>query len=304
MSPIPLDREHPDASLRAIIEEQVLTHPLNRLSRLDGGLIFEHPLVGVADGDDPLFAQYKTIIGTFHWTPREVLEGAQRAAPAGATSTALDTIRVIGWILPIAAATRAGQRSQTEHPTLAWAHTRTFGEHFNDALRQHVVEVLREAGYLAVAPVLEPSFRTLQEGPARPPASVWSERHVMYAAGLGTFGLSEGLITPRGVAMRCGSVVTNLPLTVTPRTATSHTAHCLYLSEGTCGACIARCPAGAITREGGHDKQKCQAYTYGTLRPLFAPYGVEGERGAGVGCGLCQTGVPCEAGIPVTRRTG
>ena len=124
----------------------------------------------------------------------------------------------------------------------------------------------------------------------------------MYAAGLGTFGLSDGFITPRGIAMRCGSVVTNLPLAVTPRDYTSHTANCLYLSEGTCGVCAERCPAGAITREGGHDKLKCQEFTYGTLRPLFAEYGVEGERGAGIGCGLCQTGVPCEAGIPAKRK--
>lgn len=301
MSPTPLDVHRPDESLRAIIEEQVLTHPLNRLSRLGGGLIFENPLVGIADGDDPLFEQYKTIIGDFHDTPREALARALAESP-GSAHAALDTIRVIGWILPIAEATRAGNRAETERPSSAWAHTRTYGEHFNDALRQHVVDVLREAGYLAVAPVLEPTFRILNEGPARPPASVWSERHVMYAAGLGTFGLSDGFITPRGMAMRCGSVVTNLPLEVTPRHYTSHTANCLYLAEGTCGECVARCPAGAITREGGHDKTKCKEYAYGVLRPLLAAYGVEGERGAAVGCGLCQTGVPCEAEIPAKRK--
>lgn len=317
MSPVALDTRWPEESLRAIVEEQVLTHPLNRLSRLDGGPIFENPLVGVADGYDPLFAQYKTIIGDFHLTPREVMakpsawleepaepvpmERALHESP-GVTHASLDRIRVIGWILPIAGATRASNRGQVDRPSIAWGHTRTFGEHFNEALRRHVVEVLREAGYLAVAPVLEPYFRTLSEGPTKPPASVWSERHVMYAAGLGTFGLSDGFITPRGIAMRCGSVVTNLPLEITPRTYASHTANCLYLSEGACGRCAERCPAGAITREGGHDKLKCQAYAYGTLRPLFAAYGVEGERGAAVGCGLCQTGVPCEAEIP-TRRT-
>ena len=301
MSPAALDMHRPDESLCAIIEEQLLTHPLNRLSHLDGGYIFERPLVGVADGDDPLFQQYKTIIGDFHLTPREELTRAQ-AESAGTAHAALDTIRVVGWILPIAEATRAGNRVQADRPSSAWAHTRTHGEHFNDALRQHVVDVLRGAGYLAVAPVLEPYFRILSEGPARPPASVWSERHVMYAAGLGTFGLSDGFITPRGMAMRCGSVVTNLPLTVTPRRYTSHTANCLYLAEGICGECVARCPAGAITREGGHDKQKCQAYSYGTLRPLLEEYGLAEERAAAVGCGLCQTGVPCEAGIPAKRK--
>lgn len=297
MLPIALDSRQPEESLRAIVEEQLRVNPLNRLSRLDGGPIFENPLVGFADGDDPLFQQYRTIIGEFHLTPREVLARALEEAPE-TTHASLEGVRVIAWILPVAETTRVANRAQKDVPTIAWGHTRTFGEHFNEALRHHVVGALREAGYLAVAPVLEPYFRTFNDGINKPPASVWSERHVMYAAGLGTFGLSDGFITPRGIAMRCGSVVTNLPLEVTPRIYESHTANCLYLSRGVCGACAERCPAGAITREGGHDKLKCQEYTYGTLRPLFAEYGVEGERGAGVGCGLCQTGVPCEAGIP------
>lgn len=296
-----LDPLHPEDSLRAIIAEQVLTNPLNRLSRLDGKPIFEDPLVGFADGYDPLFQQYKTIIGDFHLTPREVLARALEGS-AGTAHTSLEQIRVIAWVLPISEATRAGNRAQVDRPSVAWGHTRTFGEHFNEALRHHVVALLRGAGYLAAAPAVEPYFHALYEGPARPPSSVWSERHVMYAAGLGTFGLSDGFITPRGIAMRCGSVVTNLPLQVTPRPYAGHTANCLYLSEGTCGACVERCPAGAITREGGHDKRKCEAYAYGTLRPLFAEYGVEGERGGAIGCGLCQTGVPCETGIPAKKR--
>jgi len=295
--PATLNPSQPNESLRAAVEEQLRTSPLNRLSQLDGGPIFENPLVGFADGNDPLFQQYRTIIGAFHLTPREVLERALRDAPE-TPHASLDSPRVIGWILPIAEATRVANRAQKDVPTIAWGHTRTFGEHFNDALRRHIVAMLRAAGYLAAAPVVEPYFRTYSEGIDRPPASVWSERHVMYAAGLGTFGLSDGFITPRGIAMRCGSVVTNVPLEVTPRPYANHTANCLYLSQGKCAACVARCPAGAITREGGHDKRKCQEYTYGVLRPLFSAYGVEGEPGAGVGCGLCQTGVPCESCIP------
>ena len=37
-------------------------------------------------------------------------------------------------------------------------------------------------------------------------ASCWSERHAAFVSGLGTFGLCDGLITPVGKAMRCGSV--------------------------------------------------------------------------------------------------
>jgi epoxyqueuosine reductase len=41
-------------------------------------------------------------------------------------------------------------------------------------------------------------------------ASSWSERHAAYAAGLGTFGLCDGLITARGKAVRFGSIISKL----------------------------------------------------------------------------------------------
>ena len=72
---------------------------------------------------------------------------------------------------------------------------------------------LQGQGYLAVAPVISEAFVIHWEGVDQAPRSTWSERHVAYAAGLGTFGLSRGLITARGIAMRCGSVVTDLPAT-------------------------------------------------------------------------------------------
>jgi len=46
-------------------------------------------------------------------------------------------------------------------------------------------------------------------------ASNWSQRHIAYAAGLGTFSLSDGFITPKGIAMRCGSVVCDAALSPT-----------------------------------------------------------------------------------------
>jgi len=280
--------QQPEEALRALIRSFVRNSPENRLRHLDGGPIFEEPLVAYADGDDPLFMQYKSeaIIGPFHLTPREVWQ----AAPQGEVAPA--RLSVVAYILPISEATRASNRAQAEAPSARWAHTRTYGEQFNDVLRRYVVRMLQEAGYWAVAPVLSPGFGMLNEGIDHAPASTWSERHIMYAAGLGTFSLSDGLITPVGMAMRCGSVVTDLLLRASPRPYANHTANCLYLAQGRCGKCIARCPAGAITTR-GHDKQKCQAYAYGTLEPYKERYGV-----SVVGCGLCQTGVPCECRIP------
>jgi epoxyqueuosine reductase QueG len=130
-------------------------------------------------------------------------------------------------------------------------------------------------------------------------ASSWSERHAAYAAGLGTFGLSDGLITPRGKAVRCGSLIVKAAVPPTPRPYTDHHAHCLFFSSGKCGVCAKRCPAGAIS-DTGHDKEKCKTYIRGTTSAFVR----DSQLGFPVNsCGLCQTGVPCESRIPA-RKSG
>jgi epoxyqueuosine reductase len=125
--------------------------------------------------------------------------------------------------------------------------------------------------------------------------SNWSERHLAYAAGLGTFSLSDGFITESGIAHRCGSVVTDLDIPTSPRNATGPYANCLYYVNGECGVCIQRCPAGAIT-EAGHDKIKCREYLRKIgYRDVKGGYDIEKSVS---GCGLCQTKVPCEAVNP------
>ena len=84
-----------------------------------------------------------------------------------------------------------------------------------------------------------------------------------------------------------------MPIPPADRPYTDHRSYCLFHSHGLCGRCIERCPAGALSRD-GHDKVRCREYLMGVIRPTFPQrYGFEGY-----GCGLCQTGVPCEAGIP------
>ena len=128
-------------------------------------------------------------------------------------------------------------------------------------------------------------------------ASTWSERHAAYAAGLGTFSLNDGLITQRGIAHRVGSVVTKLRLAPTSDDRPGVLDHCLFYVDGSCTACIQRCPAGAIT-SAGHDKAICSAYLDGTIAPAVAK-----AWGTPIpGCGLCQTKVPCEHRAPPRRR--
>ncbi|MPM73368.1 hypothetical protein SDC9_120348 [bioreactor metagenome] len=131
---------------------------------------------------------------------------------------------------------------------------------------------------------------TLQQGLERfgSPVSYtsnWSERHVAYVCGLGTFSLSKGLITEKGVSGRFGSLVTTAPLTVTPRAYSELYEYCVF-----CGACARNCPAEAIAidPEVGKRHAPCAAFL-DEYRPQYAPR---------YGCGKCQVRVPCRDGIP------
>jgi epoxyqueuosine reductase QueG len=201
---------------------------------------------------------------------------------------------VVSWVLPIAEETRVSNRGETKIPSRHWSHTRYYGEEFNNEVRRFVVEVLTELGALAVAPMLQPYFRTSTNEKVGL-FSNWSERHSAYAAGHGTFSLSDGFITGRGIAHRCGSVVTDLSLPASGRTCTDHYSNCLFYVDGSCKACIERCPAGAISEQ-GHDKFKCMGYLrdIGYL-PMPDTYN---DKTSIAGCGLCQTKVPCEYRIP------
>jgi len=252
----------------------------------DGTPYFEPPVFGVAALDDPLFLDYQRIIGPFHLTPRQWLE---RSLPR---TSATGNGSVLVWVLPIAAATRRSNRTQARWPSPAWAQTRQHGEALNAALRRHLVELLTAHGCRAVAPQLSPLWREVADARVGT-ASSWSERHAAYAAGLGTFSLNDGLITRKGIAHRIGSVITDLVLPADSRPWPNHLHNCLYHREGSCGVCIKRCPVGAISRA-GHDKVACLDYVYGAaVREVGPRYGVQAT-----GCGLCQTAVPCEAGIP------
>jgi hypothetical protein len=127
-----------------------------------------------------------------------------------------------------------------------------------------MVEALTRQGFQAVAPVLLPEWARV-DSDQFVFASTWSERHAAYAAGLGTFGLCDGLITAVGKSMRVGSVVVRAVLPATPRPYASHREYCLFFNSGTCRKCIERCPASALS-EKGHDKRMCKDYVHASPR--------------------------------------
>lgn len=252
---------------------------------------FAKPLIGFCAGNDHIFEFFKSDIGEFYWTPKEAFQ----AAYPGAEVTA-DKLSVIAWVLPQTKETRIAHREAKNLPSIEWSKSRHYGELVNENLRRYVVDQFIDEGCQACAPILLPAWSrasSLKYGFA----SSWSERHAAYACGLGTFGVSDGLITPAGKAIRVGSVVVRKKLEVTVREVKTHNAWCLFHATGKCLVCSRRCPAGAIS-ESGHDKVKCKEY----IRNVTALYVEKEQLGFRVNsCGLCQTKVPCEARNPVAR---
>ena len=248
--------------------------------------LFDEPLLAAADASDPLFTglfREDGVIGPHFRAPAEWLPGARS---------------VLSFFLPFSEAVRASNRipagaagAHSRCCSDLWLHGRIEGQRFLSALSEAVCSFLREEGFEAVAPSNSPDFRTVG-----PYSSNWSERHVAYAAGLGTFGLSRGLITRKGMAGRFGSVVTNAALPVTERPYSGPFDYCTL-----CGACQRRCPVGAIDAArgfaDGKDQVLCGGFVHDGTLPPHGP-----RRVVRYGCGRCQVGVPCEHGIPPRGR--
>ena len=240
-----------------------------------GTPIYEAPLMGCAAADDPLFAYMKQradIYGPTLCLPEEWLPGA---------------VSVVSFFLPYSKAIRDSNREDLSRPSDLWLHGRIEGQAFLNCVAAYLAELLREAGGETSVPAVDPAFYVIRD-PARlergepPYVSNWSERHAAFVAGLGTFGLSKHLITEKGVCGRFGSVITNLPLSATPRPYTDPYEYCTF-----CGACRKRCMANAI---GPLEKKNpiCSDHVKRISAPFAPRYG----------CGKCQLSVPCETSRP------
>jgi len=297
---VELFKSNPCLFLENAIKEYVATSPINCLTTFENAPIFDEPVVVFADGDDPIFQDLKTVIGDFHLTPREALEKHIKSKQWNyGVKDHIERVSVISYVLPEPYETRLSTRQSPYGGSLRHNHTRWRGEVFQKSIQHYIVSLLEIMGYDAVAPRRAPFFEWTNT-----PDGVrvnWSERHIAYASGLGTFGLNGLLITPKGCAHYLGSVVCDVALAPTPRLYNHHMAYCLSHRYGTCRKCMKRCLGGAISEQ-GHSNLKCRQYIR-EVQPakLKESVGLEGLIGMVITCGLCWSGVPCEDRIPQLR---
>jgi epoxyqueuosine reductase len=278
---------------RAILAEFVADPERNTMGPGTSEPAWEDFLLGFAAGDDPLFEEMKQHVGPQHWTPSEAFAAAARdglvVTDAGVAGCELT---VVSWAVCQTEATKAANRLESRMPSEPWARSRIYGQEGNRELHVVMLDALTARGYEAAAPSQLPAWAE-SDPHTNGWRSTWSERHVAYVSGLGTFGLSGGLITQRGQAVRLGSVVIEAVIPATPRPYDSPFAYCLYYSGADCARCADRCPTGSVSPE-GRDKEACAYH----LKPRSQEYVTRTYGFDGYGCGLCQTAVPCESGIP------
>ena len=291
-------KKNPEQYLAATIKHYALNNPASHMPDFNNEPIIAEPLVGFADGFDPIFMEYKKseIIGEFHLTPEEAfnifLEKQGKTRPEKKPPA----ISVISVAFPPSRETRLSNPPKAPMASVRWG--RAYGAAFGLMLEtlNRVVSLLEAAGHRAVAPVLTrpPSIKI---SPGGLPYTDWSEKHAAYAAGLGTFGLHTSLITPAGIPLHIGSVITDLPLKPSPRANDNYRVFCLHFRDASCQLCADHCPSGAVNTMAFQGK-KCLEYARNELPKLNARINGDTGKDAHPMCALCQIRVPCEAGIP------
>jgi epoxyqueuosine reductase QueG len=250
---------------------------------------FSNPIFGYAQGADSIWGTFKNSVDPNYMTPREVFNLAYPENSAG------DNLSVMVFVLPQTSQTMKDQNKATDILSERWARSRGSHKRVVDGLASHLKTNLDSLGIMSVIPDHLAEWKTFTSASFQLTSS-WSHRHAGFAAGLGTFGLCDGLITKIGKAHRMGSLIIDHPLPVTPRDyeIDDYNKYCLYFNSNTCGQCIKRCPVGAITDK-GHNKTLCWKFLKASIPYVATNWP---EAAGAYGCGLCQSKVPCATKIP------
>lgn len=260
-------------ALRKAAEEFAEQSPGNYVSAADaisedlaGMRIFDPPKLTFGSPEDEQFLALKRpeAIGGHFLLPKEWLPQAQT---------------VISVFLPFTETVKMGNSRDHDWPSPEWLHGRIEGQAFVGQLGRHLAELLIQSGYRSIIPTQDPRFWS-----STPDfTSNWSERHVAFVCGHGTFGLSKGLITKYGVAGRFVSIVTELLLEPDHRDYQGIYEYCTF-----CGDCIKNCPVRAIDLQKGKSHPICSDFLDLTAEKFQPRYG----------CGKCQVDVSCQSRRP------
>jgi epoxyqueuosine reductase QueG len=242
-------------NIESIIKEYVAAYPDEKNTRTK----WKTPIVKVVSARDKAFETLKTSVRESHLLPKDLLADGQS---------------VIAYFLPFeesVAKTNNKGYYASEEWAVAYVETNTLIADLNTFISTYLLGL----GYRTES---VPATHNFDEASLM---SDWSHRHIAEIAGVGKMGLNNMLITASGCCGRVGSVVTSAPLTFTHDKVE---VTCLNHLNGSCGACVNKCPKDAF--EGGYDRFKC----YEMCLENDAHH--EGLPLVDV-CGKCLTVLPC-----------
>lgn len=229
-------------------------------------LLWPEVIVRYTDARDPYFEKLKELIRPDHHMPSDFLPGART---------------VISWFLPFLPEIEKSNRGG-DLPSDAWADAYIVTNAMAARVNEKLCAWLREMpGEDAAVP-----FDAGMLG-KEIPWSLWSQRHVAWLAGQGTFGINNMLITELGCVGRYFSTVTTVEV---PYDSPVTEERCLYKRNGSCGICRKNCPVGALTAE-GFDRYRCMN-RLNQNQAAHSPASV---------CGKCLVGLPCSHKNPVKK---
>ncbi|MDV0444491.1 hypothetical protein MmiAt1_00170 [Methanimicrococcus sp. At1] len=221
--------------MKEIIQEEAEKFIENYCRRNGISNIWQTPMIRYADAFHPEIRNLKTIVMENHYMPEDFLE----------KPTVILTYYLP--FIPEVAASNLGDGFASECWAKAYQETYKLSNELND----HLVRIISDTGYRAAVPANASSFSddVLK--------SRWSHRHIAKAAGHGTFGINQMLITENGCCGRYYSIITDLPIEADSQ---PEEEYCLYKRKGSCGICVKHCFSGALTAE-KFDRYKCHETT-------------------------------------------
>ena len=236
-----------------------LEQKVSHLIATSGLGYYREPLFGYVAASDPIFLQFKTVVGQNHLLPCDLLPEAQT---------------VFAFFLPfhkeIIEHNRIGKLASREWARV-YIDTNLLISKIGSELRSSLAE--RKIQLVSQPPTYDFDKKKL--------IAYWSHRHIAYACGLGTFGRNNLLITSKGCGGRLGTAVLDVLLEPSPRPQIIH--NCFHDTKG-CSYCHKICPVKALSdlkfdRHGCYEQCLLNDQAYQDLELSDV-------------CGKCATG-PC-----------
>lgn len=231
---------------------------------------WKEPIVGFADSENDLFYLYREMIDENYLIPKDILPGART---------------VVSYFIPFTEKlVRTNYKGDA--PSREWAVAYLETNKLLKDLGEYLIEKLDKIGAGAnMARFESPGFDTDKV------ISYWSQRHAAYAAGLGTFGLNNMLITDKGCCGRFGSIVTDAVIEPNP---VLKQERCLYKYNSTCKKCVDACPSKALEIN-GFDRHKCYELLL-EYDKMFSDLEMTDV------CGKCVAMIPCSFINPLKNK--